>query len=87
MVSSQTSGELQFASDTITGLSCTNSAPNTIAAMSTASLARSGAVTGPMNDLSLLVIRERTMCRWRLATGTSVGSQITSPVLWMAGLM
>jgi len=85
MVSSQTSGELQLTSETITGPASTTSRPNTISAMRTASSARSGAVTGPMNGMSEWRIALAVMCRWRLGTGTSTGSQVTEPVLCSAG--
>ena len=52
MVSSHTSGELQLTSEIITVFASTNASPNTSLAMRTASSARSGAVTGPMNGLS-----------------------------------
>ncbi len=56
MVSSHTSGELQLTSEIITVFWSTKSAPNTSSAMRTASAARSGAVTGPMNGLSECLI-------------------------------
>ena len=56
MVSSQTSGELQLTSAMITVFRSTKSSPNTSLAICTASAARSGAVTGPMNGLSECLI-------------------------------
>ena len=56
MVSSQTRGELQLTSATITVCRSTNSAPNRIRAIRSASAARSGAVTGPMKGLSECLI-------------------------------
>ena len=48
-------------------------------AMATESAARSGAVTDPMNALSLYFRWLYTMSRWRLLTGRSTGSQIVPP--------
>ena len=56
-----------------------NSAPNTMFAMATESAARSGAVTEPMNALSLYFKWLYTMSRCRLFTGRSTGSQIVPP--------
>ena len=56
MVSSQTKGELQLTSAMITVWRSTNSSPNRMRAIFSASSARSGAVTGPMNGLSECLI-------------------------------
>ena len=48
-------------------------------ASSTQSAARSPAVTDPMNPLSLYLMWEYTMSRWRLLTGTSTGSHTVPP--------
>ena len=53
--------------------------PAHVHAMSTLSCARLGSVTDPMKGLSLNVICARSMSRWRLFTGTSVGSQTVPP--------
>ena len=53
MVPSQTIGELALISEVMTVLVSRNFSPNTIFAISTVSAARSGAVTEPMNGLSL----------------------------------
>src|ERR1700680_620200 len=53
-----------------------NSPPKTIFAMATESAARSGAVTEPMNALSLYLRWLYTMSRCRLLTGRSTGSPV-----------
>ena len=58
MVASQTSGELPLTRPIITAFCCTNSLPNRISPIRTASSARDGWVTGPMNDLSECLIAE-----------------------------
>ena len=53
--------------------------PIAIFAISTESAARSGAVTEPMNALSLYLMWLYSMSRWRLLTGRSTGSQMVPP--------
>src|ERR1039458_7015069 len=54
-------------------------APNTMFAIAMESAARSGAVTDPMNALSLYFRWLYTMSRCRLLTGRSTGSQMVPP--------
>src|SRR5215207_4436615 len=73
MLASHTSGEEALMRLVITVRSW-RSPPKAIRASSTESAARSPAVTEPMKPLSLYLMCEYTMSRWRLLTGTSTGS-------------
>ena len=60
-----------------------NSAPNTIRAIWIECSALSGAVMAPSRGFVEKRRCAATMSKWRLFTGTSVGSQMTRPEWWV----
>ena len=82
MTASKVSGELMLISESRTVFSSTNPSPNRSLAISTESAALDRSVTEPMKGLSDSVMWARSMSRWRLFTGRSVGSQTVPPEWW-----
>ena len=87
MVASKTKGEFTLTSPRMTVFSSTNCLPKSTSAMAMESCERDQWVTEPMNDLSPRRAWAWIMSRWRLLTGTSVGSQTVPPEYWSMGLI